>query len=110
VTGWLLDTNILSELSRSRPERRVLAFIAGRPLEQLYVSAVTYAEIRFGVELVSDAGKRAELNYWLVHKAPPTFEERNLPVTEDVIFKWRLLVEEGRRAGHGYAQPDLIMR
>ena len=109
MTGWLLDTNILSELRRSRPERKVLAFIAGRPLEQLYVSVVTFAEIRFGIELVSDAGKRAELNDWLAHKVRPMFEERSLPITEDVMFKWRLLVEEGRKAGHTYSQPDLII-
>ena len=87
MTGWLLDTNILSELRRSRPERKVLAFIAARPLEQLYVSAVTFAEIRFGIELVGDAGKRAELNDWLAHKVRPMFEERSLPVAEDVMFK-----------------------
>jgi hypothetical protein len=37
------------------------------------------------------------------------FEERALPVTEDVMFKWRLLVEDGRKAGHTYSQPDLII-
>jgi predicted nucleic acid-binding protein len=109
VTGWLLDASILSELRRSRPERKVLAFIAARPLEQLYVSAVTFAEIRFGIECVGDAGKRAELNDWLAHKVRPMFEERSLPVTEDVMFKWRLMVEEGRKAGHTYSQPDLII-
>jgi predicted nucleic acid-binding protein len=61
VTGWLLDTNILSELRRPRPEPKVLAFIAAHPLDHLYVSAVTFAEIRFGIELVADANKRAEL-------------------------------------------------
>jgi predicted nucleic acid-binding protein len=99
VTGWLLDTNILSELRRPKPERKVLAFIAAHPLEHLYVSAVTFAEIRFGIELVADASKRAELNDWLAHKVRPMFEERVLPVTEDVTFKWRLLVEEGRGDG-----------
>ena len=37
------------------------------------------------------------------------FEERILPVSEDVMFKWRLLVEDGRKAGHTYSQPDLII-
>jgi toxin FitB len=37
------------------------------------------------------------------------FEQRVLPVTEDVMFKWRLLVEEGRKAGHTFSQPDLII-
>jgi len=39
----------------------------------------------------------------------PMFEQRVLPVTEDVMFKWRLLVEDGRKAGHTYSQPDLII-
>ena len=109
MTGWLLDTNILSELRRLRPERKVVAFIAAHPLEQLYVSAVTFAEIRFGIELVNDASKRAELNDWLAHKVRPMFDERSLPVSEDVMFKWRLMVEEGRKAGQPYSQPDLII-
>jgi predicted nucleic acid-binding protein len=109
MTGWLLDTNILSELRRPRPEPKVLAFIAGHSLDQLYVSSVTFAEIRFGIELVSDASKRAELNDWLTHKVRPMFEERVLPVSEDVMFKWRLLVEEGRKARHTFSQPDLII-
>jgi predicted nucleic acid-binding protein len=86
----------------------VLAFIAAHPLEQLYVSAVTFAEIRFGIELVADTSRRAELNNWLAHKVRPMFEERVLPVTEDVMFKWRLLVEEGRKAGHTFSQPELL--
>jgi hypothetical protein len=109
VSGWLLDTNILSELRRPRPERKVLAFIAAQPLEQLHVSSVTFAEIRFGIELVADAGRRAELNDWLAHKVRPMFEQRVLGVTADVMFKWRLLVEDGRRAGHTFSQPDLII-
>ena len=109
MTGWLLDTNILSELRRPRPERKVLAFVAAQPLELLYVSAVTFAEIRFGIELVIDAGRRAELNDWLAHKVRPMFEQRVLAITEDIMFKWRLLVEDGRKAGHTFSQPDLII-
>jgi hypothetical protein len=45
--AWLLDTNILSEIRRLRPEPKVLAFIAGYPLGELYVSVVTLAELRF---------------------------------------------------------------
>jgi toxin FitB len=51
VTGWLLDTNVLSELRRPKPERKVLAFVASQPLDSLYVSAASLAEIRFGIEL-----------------------------------------------------------
>jgi len=61
VTGWLLDTNVLSELRRPKPEPKVAAFVIAQPLDLLYVSAVTLAEIRFGVERLPDAARRAEL-------------------------------------------------
>jgi predicted nucleic acid-binding protein len=109
VTGWLLDTNVLSELRRPKPDTKVVAFVATQPLDLLYVSTVTLAEIRFGIELVSDATKRLELNDWLAHKVRPMFEQRVLPVTEDVIFTWRLLVEDGRQVGHTFSQPDLFI-
>jgi predicted nucleic acid-binding protein len=109
VTGWLLDTNILSELRRPRPERKVLAFVASQPLELLHISIVTVAEIRFGIELVPDPGRRSELTDWLTNKVRPMFEGRAIAVSEDVMFKWRLMVEEGRKSGHTFSQPDLII-
>ncbi len=109
MTGWLLDTNVLSELRRPRPEPKVVAFVAAQPLELMFVSSVTLAEIRFGIELVSDANRRAELSEWLTHKVRPMFTQRILPVSEDIMFKWRLLVEDGRKSGHTFTQPDLII-
>jgi len=109
VTGWLLDTNILSELRRPKPERKVLAFVAAQPLELLYISTVTLAEIRFGIELLPDVARRSALNDWLAHKVRPMFEQRVLAITDDIMFKWRLLVEEGRKVGHTFSQPDLII-
>ena len=107
--AWLLDANILSELRRPKPEPKVVDFVSGCPLDQLYVSAVTLAEIRFGIELVGEPNRRAELNDWLTHKVRPMFDHRVLQVTEDIMLKWRLLVEEGRKTGHTFSQPDLII-
>jgi predicted nucleic acid-binding protein len=109
VTGWLLDTNVISELRRPRPEPKVVAFIRDQPIELLYVSTVTFAEIRFGIEVLPDPGRRAELNDWLAHKVRPMFQGRILAVSEDVMFKWRLLVEDGKKIGHTFSQPDLII-
>jgi predicted nucleic acid-binding protein len=107
--GWLIDTNVLSELRRPRPDARVVAFIASLPLDDLYVSTVTLAEIRYGIERVADPVRRAELHDWLTHRVRPMFEHRTLEVSEDVMFRWRLLVDEGRRVGHTFSQPDLII-
>jgi predicted nucleic acid-binding protein len=109
VTNWLLDTNVLSELRRPKPEPKLLAFVGAQPLDRIYVSVATLAEIRFGIELLADAGRRAELGDWLERKVRPMFDQRVLGITEDVMFKWRLLVEEGRKVGHTFSQPDLII-
>jgi hypothetical protein len=61
VTGWLLDTNVLSELRRPKPNAKVVSFVASKPLDLLFVSIVTFAEIRFGIERVGDATRRSEL-------------------------------------------------
>ena len=37
------------------------------------------------------------------------FDQRVLPITEDIMLKWRLLVEEGRKIGYTFSQPDLII-
>lgn len=109
MSGWLLDTNVISELRRARPSARVRSFIASQRLEDLFVSTVTFAEIRFGIEAVGDPIRRSELNDWLLHRVRPMFDQRVLEVSEDVMFKWRLLVEEGRKLGHTFSQPDLII-
>ena len=109
MSGWLLDTNVLSELRRPRPDARVRNFVAQQPLDQLFVSSVTFAEIRFGIEMMADPMRRAELTDWLAHSLRPMFGQRVLAVSEDVMFKWRLLVEDGRQGGHTYSQPDLII-
>jgi len=108
VTEWLLDTNILSELRRPKAEPRVIAFVRAQALDSLYISSVTLAEIRFGIELLTDAARRAALNDWLTHKVRPMFEQRILPVTEDIMFRWQVLIEDGRKAGYTFSQPDLI--
>ena len=103
MSGWLLDTNVISELRRPRPSARVRSFIAGRRLEDLFVSTVTFAEIRYGIEMVGNPIRRAELNDWLLHRVRPMFDQRVLEVSEDVMFKWRLLVEDGRKVGHTFS-------
>jgi predicted nucleic acid-binding protein len=107
--AWLLDTNILSERRKPKPEPRVTAFYDTQPLNALYISVVSIAEIRFGIDLQQDPKRRAELNEWLTLTLRPAFAGRILPVTEDILLKWRLLMEDGRKIGHTYSHPDLLL-
>ena len=67
------------------------------------------AEIRFGIELQEDPSRRAELNDWLTLTLRPSFAGRILPITEDIPLKWRLLMEDGRKIGHTYSRPGLVL-
>jgi hypothetical protein len=109
MNGWLLDTNVLSELRRSQPNKKVVAFISEQVLDKLYVSTVTFAEIRFGIECIAEATRRSELKLWLENQLRPMFEDRILPVTEDILLKWRLIIEAGRKSGHTFAHPDVLI-
>jgi predicted nucleic acid-binding protein len=108
--AWLLDTNILSEIRRLRPEPKVLAFVRGNSLDGLFISIVTLAELRFGIELLSPGSiQRAELTQWLAFTIRPMFTDRVLPMTEETMFRWRVPMEMGRKTGHTFSQPDLII-
>ncbi len=93
-----------------RPEQKVLSFLARHPLEDLYISSVSLAELCFGVEIASEgSSRRDDLNKWLAQEIRPMFDRRVLPITEDAVLRWRILIEAGRRAGHTCSQPDLII-
>lgn len=109
MRGFLLDTNVISELRRPRPEPTVSAFVSAQPEERLFISEVTFAEIRFGIEQASDPERRAALAAWLTYTIRPLFTGRTLALTEDIILRWRLLLEAGRRRGHTFSQLDLFI-
>ena len=70
---------------------------------------MTFAELRFGIDSLRDPITRAELGDWLDRTVRPIFRGRVLDVTEDVLLRWRILMEEGRKMGRTFSQPDLIL-
>jgi len=109
VRGWLLDTNVVSELRKPKPNSKVTAFIAAQPGESLFVTDVTLAEISYGIEQLSDAARRTDLHLWLERNLRPLFAGRVLSITEDVIIRWKTMVVDGRKRGHTFGQPDLFI-
>jgi predicted nucleic acid-binding protein len=109
VNGWLIDTNVLSELHRPKPHANVLRFLSGQPNHLLHVSVVTFAEIRFGIELLTEPTRRMQLYEWLDNDLRPRFETRVLEINEDIMLTWKQLAHEGRKARHTFAQPDLLI-
>lgn len=109
MTGWLLDTNVLSELRKPRPNENVRRFICQQPLQTLFISTVTIAEIRYGIAKAPEQTKRQELEHWLETRVRPMFDARVLPIDETVMLVWRRLVADGKKQNHTFSQPDLII-
>jgi len=108
--GWLVDTNVVSELRKGpRAHEAVRAWAEAVPPAACYLSRVTLAEIRFGIERVADPAFRAELEAWLRDGVRPWFGERILELDEDVLLAWRVLVADGQQAKYTYAQPDALI-
>lgn len=102
----LLDTNVLSEVTKLRPEGRVLAWLDSLDEDRTFISVVSIAEIRRGVALMADGRKRDVLADWLARDLPQRFEHRVIPVEERVALAWGDLMGEAKRSGRGMSSMD----
>ena len=109
MSGFLLDTNVPSELERPRPSPNVHAFIRHTALNALFLSDVVVAEIRFGIETAASSERRDRLATWLKDTIRPMFAGRILPVSEDIFLRWRWIVEMTRRKGYTFDQSDALV-
>jgi predicted nucleic acid-binding protein len=97
-SGYLLDTNVISELMKPRPARSVAAWILETPEELLHLSVITIGEIRKGIDLLSeDEPKRGALQSWLDHDLRVRFAGRLLPFDEWVAERWGQIEANARR-------------
>ena len=109
MKGWLLDTNVISELRKPNCHPTVKNWSDCQPPQSFYLSAITLAEIRFGIDQASDPVFRQELIEWLNQVLRPWFSDRILAVDEEVILAWRKMIEQGRKHGYTFSQPDLFI-
>jgi predicted nucleic acid-binding protein len=97
AAGYLIDTNVISELRRREPEPRVVQWFEQRPSQQLFLSVLTLGEIRRGVERLAESERQQDLRRWLEQDLPAFFSGRVLPMDEAIAHRWgRLLAEMGR--------------
>jgi len=111
VTRYLLDTNIISEVVRPAPSRSLLAWMADRADEDLFVSALTIADVRRGVLELPAGRKRDRLDAWFSGpEGPPAlFAGRVLPFDEAAGLIWARLMAEGTAAGRPRSALDTII-
>lgn len=102
----LLDTNILSEVTKPRPDETVLMWLHGLDEDRTFISIVSIAEIRRGVALMDAGRKRDVLDEWLTYDLPQRFENRIIPMEGPVALAWGDLMALAKRSGRGLASMD----
>jgi toxin FitB len=106
VTGFLLDTNVLSEFSRKGdPHENVDRLLRSAPDESLFASVLTVGEIRRGIELLPSGKRREQLEQWQ-NDLVASFESRLLPVTKSIADRWAVLSARSAHAGVTIASFD----
>jgi len=96
---FLLDTNFLSETLKPRPDPGVVHWTRQQSSFDLFVSSLSFGEIRKGIELRAPDARRDEFERWLTHVLPKQFYGRVLPVDVDVAQEWGRLAAEAQRKG-----------
>jgi len=95
--SYLLDTNILSELVRQKPEKSVIEWVQAIPTEHLYISVLTLGELRHGAEKLSERKRKETLSLWLENDLRTWFQNRVLAISSDVADKWGHLLAKMKR-------------
>lgn len=99
MNGYLLDTNIPSEVMRPRPERRVEEFMREAGKDRVYLSVLSLGEIVKGIEILVEGKRRVILEAWLDEEIRPWFGERILPISAAIAERWGALSAQARLRG-----------
>jgi toxin FitB len=99
VNGFLLDTNVISELVKPQPDRNVLRWIGDTDEALLFLSVLTLGEIRNGIEKLNPGKRRGRLETWLAVDLRLRFEDRILILDEGIAHRWGALSATAARKG-----------
>ena len=102
----LVDTNVISETLRQQPDPAVVRWMDTQSIETLYLSAVTVAELRYGIAVLPEGRKRQVLHSGLEQSVLPLFEGRILPFDGATAESYAELMAAARRRGRGVSAAD----
>ena len=105
----ILDTNLISEPLRPKPEARVLAWIDAQPVETLYLTAITTAELRAGIALLPAGKRRSRLQDSLDQTILPLFNGRTLPFDQTCAPAYATMLAKTRKTGRTIATADAFI-
>lgn len=109
MSGFLLDTNCISEVVRSKPEPRVLEWMEAAEESVLYLSVLTLGEIRKGIAGLPQGKRRTRLETWLELDLQARFSGRILAIDAPIADRWGLLADQAKRKGRTLSAIDGLL-
>lgn len=85
---WLIDTNVVSETIRPRPDKRVVEWLDKQPSDLMAIGIVTFAELRRGALSRGNNADGRQLMEWVETIVATWFEDRILPLSSDILIDW----------------------
>ena len=107
--SFLLDTNAVSEWVRPRPNPGLIGWMESTDEDRVYISVITLAELRYGVERLAAGARRRRLEEWLAQELPLRFEGRILPVDTNVAEAWGKTVSRNHAVGRPIGAMDAFL-
>ena len=107
--SFLLDTNVVSEWTRPRPDTGVVRWLAEADEDRVFISVVTLAELRHGIERLPAGARRDRLALWLTEQVPARFEARVLPVDAEAAHCWGRVMARAQAAGRPIGTMDAFI-
>lgn len=108
MPGYLLDTNVISELVKERPDPSVVAWIDEVDRGLLHLSVLTMGELRLGVASLASGRRKARLESW-IFELTGAFEGRVIPIDQDTTEIWGELTSAARREGKPAPTLDTLI-
>jgi toxin FitB len=109
MSGFLLDTNCISELVRNKPEPRVLEWMEAADESLLYLSVLTLGEIRKGVAGLPRGKRQTQLEMWLELDLQARFSGRILSIDAPIADRWGLMAAEAKGKGRALSAIDGLL-
>lgn len=107
--SFLLDTNVISEWVKPRPDQGVIEWLAAVDEDRVYISVITVSEIRFGIEQLPSGARRKRIETWFTTDLPMRFEKRILPVNLEIADACGKILSRRRAAGRPIGPMDAFI-
>ncbi|MDA8346467.1 MAG: type II toxin-antitoxin system VapC family toxin [Thermaerobacter sp.] len=107
--NFLLDTNVVSEWTKPRPDPGVVQWLADADEDRIFISVATLAEVRYGVERMQPGSRRDRLERWIADELPNRFEHRIAVADAEVANMWGKVLARGYAIGRPIASMDALI-